>query len=102
MNEGTGTFVVTAVGVNSSYGRGDTLLQKKLNKLADSIAWLGAGAALLLLIILTIKFCVGLKDDGGKAPAQRGQEYLTHFITAVAVVVVAVPEGLPSRSPQLA
>ena len=104
VNEGTGTFVVTAVGVNSSYGRitmamhteqGDTPLQKKLNKLADSIAWLGAGAALLLLIILTIKFCVGLKDDGGKAPAQRGQEYLTHFITAVTVVVVAVPEGLP-------
>ncbi|RBQ66216.1 hypothetical protein FVER14953_21365 [Fusarium verticillioides] len=44
VNEGNGTFFVTAVGVNSSYGRismalrteqEDTPLQKKLNILAD-------------------------------------------------------------------
>ncbi|KAM7212690.1 hypothetical protein V8F06_011941 [Rhypophila decipiens] len=103
VNEGTGTFMVTAVGVNSSYGRitmamhteqGDTPLQKKLNRLADSIAWLGGGAALLLFIVLLIKFLAGLSTNPG-TPAQKGQEFLTHFITAITVVVVAVPEGLP-------
>ncbi|KAM7190444.1 hypothetical protein V8F20_009727 [Naviculisporaceae sp. PSN 640] len=103
VNEGTGTFMVTAVGVNSSYGRitmamhteqGDTPLQKKLNNLADSIAWLGGGAALLLFIVLLIKFLAGLPSNTG-TPAQKGQEFLSHFITSVTVVVVAVPEGLP-------
>ena len=54
VNEGTGTFLVTAVGVNSSYSRitmamqteqEDTPLQKKLNSLADWIAKLGGSAA---------------------------------------------------------
>lgn len=103
VNEGTGTFLVTAVGIYSSYGRitmamhteqGDTPLQKKLNKLADSIAWLGGGAALLLFIVLLIKFLAGLPSNHD-TPAQKGQEFLTHFITSVTVVVVAVPEGLP-------
>ncbi|KAK4208924.1 hypothetical protein QBC37DRAFT_451515 [Rhypophila decipiens] len=74
--------------------QGDTPLQKKLNRLADSIAWLGGGAALLLFIVLLIKFLAGLSTNPG-TPAQKGQEFLTHFITSVTVVVVAVPEGLP-------
>ncbi|KAB5522141.1 hypothetical protein GE09DRAFT_501888 [Coniochaeta sp. 2T2.1] len=103
INEGTGTFLVTAVGVNSSFGRitmalhteqDDTPLQKKLNNLADWIAKVGGGAALLLFIVLLIKFCAHLPKNHG-TPAQKGQEFLRIFITAVTVVVVAVPEGLP-------
>jgi len=103
INEGTGTFLVTAVGVNSSYGRitmamqteqEDTPLQKKLNNLADWIAKLGGGAALLLFIILLIKFCAGLPNNPDNAD-QKGQTFLRLFITSVTVVVVAVPEGLP-------
>ncbi|KAK0610689.1 hypothetical protein B0T17DRAFT_621150 [Bombardia bombarda] len=103
INEGTGTFLVTAVGVNSSYGRitmalhteqEDTPLQKKLNSLADWIAKLGGGAALVLFIVLFIKFCVSLKDSTD-SPDQKGQIFLRLFITSVTVVVVAVPEGLP-------
>lgn len=103
VQEGTGTFLVTAVGVNSSYGRTtmslrteqeDTPLQKKLNILADWIAKLGAGAALILFIVLFIKFCAQLPKNKA-SPSEKGQEFLKLFIVSVTVVVVAVPEGLP-------
>ncbi|TPX12156.1 uncharacterized protein E0L32_007042 [Thyridium curvatum] len=103
VQEGTGTFLVTAVGVNSSYGRTtmslrteqeDTPLQKKLNILADWIAKLGAGAALVLFIVLFIKFCAQLPKNKA-SPSEKGQEFLKLFIVSVTVVVVAVPEGLP-------
>lgn len=103
VNEGNGTFLVTAVGVNSSYGRismalrteqEDTPLQKKLNILADWIAKFGAGAALLLFIALFIKFCAHLPNNHG-TPSEKGREFMKIFIVSVTVVVVAVPEGLP-------
>ncbi|KAF1811946.1 calcium-translocating P-type ATPase [Eremomyces bilateralis CBS 781.70] len=101
--EGTGHYLATAVGVNSTYGRTmmslqedveATPLQRKLNVLADNIAKLGGLAALLLFIVLFIKFLVQLKGSGA-TPAQKGQNFLQIFIVAVTVVVVAVPEGLP-------
>lgn len=103
VSEGTGTFLVTAVGVNSCYGRismslredpGPTPLQVKLNGLADSIAKYGGGAALLLFVVLFIRFLANLPGNNA-SPADKGQLFLTLFITAVTVVVVAVPEGLP-------
>ncbi|KAH6649299.1 hypothetical protein F5144DRAFT_2594 [Chaetomium tenue] len=103
VNEGTGTFLVTAVGVNSSYGRimmsmhtdqEDTPLQKKLNVLADWIAKFGGGAALLLFVVLFIKFLAQLPNNTD-TPDEKGQTFLRLFITSVTVVVVAVPEGLP-------
>lgn len=103
VNEGTGTFLVTAVGVNSSYGRimmtmqtdqEATPLQRKLNVLADMIAWAGGISAGVLFLVLFIKFLVGLPNNPA-TPDEKGQNFLTLFITAVTVVVVAVPEGLP-------
>ncbi|KAF0645504.1 hypothetical protein FPSE5266_01817 [Fusarium pseudograminearum] len=103
VSEGNGTFLVTAVGVNSSYGRismalrteqEDTPLQRKLNVLADWIAKVGAGAALLLFIVLFIKFCAQLPNNRG-TPSEKGQDFMKIFIVSVTVVVVAVPEGLP-------
>jgi len=103
VNEGTGTFLVTAVGVYSSYGQitmamhteqEDTPLQKKLNSLANWIAKIGGGAALVLFIVLFIRFLTRLPGST-KTPDQKGQDFLHIFITAVTVVVVAVPEGLP-------
>lgn len=103
VTEGIGTFLVTAVGVNSSYGRTmmslrepsqTTPLQAKLNVLAEYIAKLGLGAGLMLFIATFIKFLVSLNTiEGG--PSAKGQQFLQVFIVAVTVVVVAVPEGLP-------
>ncbi|ROW04736.1 hypothetical protein VMCG_04813 [Cytospora schulzeri] len=103
VQEGTGTFVVTAIGVNSSYGRTamalrteqeDTPLQKKLNVLADWIAKVGGGAALVLFIVLFIKFCAQLPGNHS-SPSEKGQQFMSLFVVSVTLVVVAVPEGLP-------
>jgi len=101
--EGMGTFMVTAVGVNSTFGKTmmalreeteATPLQFKLNILAEYIAKLGGGAALVLFVALFIKFLVQL--TGSKlTPSEKGQSFLQIFIVSVTVVVVAVPEGLP-------
>jgi Ca2+-transporting ATPase len=103
VSEGVGTFMVTATGVHSSYGktmmslREDsevTPLQNKLNVLATYIAKLGGAAALLLFVVLVIRFLVGLKGSP-LTPAEKGQNFLNILIVAITVIVVAVPEGLP-------
>ncbi|KAL8838046.1 MAG: hypothetical protein Q9170_002282 [Blastenia crenularia] len=103
VTEGIGTFLVTAVGVNSSYGKTmmslredaqTTPLQSKLNVLAEYIAKLGLGAGLILFIATFIKFLTQLSKISG-GPAAKGQQFLNVFIVAVTIVVVAVPEGLP-------
>ena len=103
VTEGIGTFLVTAVGVNSSYGKimmalredaQTTPLQSKLNVLAEYIAKLGLGAGLVLFIATFIRFLVSLPHIEGGASV-KGQQFLQVFIVAVTIVVVAVPEGLP-------
>jgi Ca2+-transporting ATPase len=102
MSEGVGIFLVTSVGVNSSYGKtlmslqdeGQTTpLQSKLNVLAEHIAKLGLAAGLLLFIVSFIEFLARLHDISGSRA--KGQAFLQVFIVAVTIVVVAVPEGLP-------
>ena len=101
--EGVGTYLVTSVGVNSSYGKilmslqtdsEDTPLQVKLGRLANWIGGLGSSAALLLLFVLTIRFVAGLGENTNSATV-KGQQYLDILIVAITVIVVAVPEGLP-------
>jgi Ca2+-transporting ATPase len=103
VSEGVGTFLVTATGVNSSYGKtlmslqdeGQTTpLQMKLNVLAEYIAKLGLAAGLLLFVVLFIKFLAELKNIEGGSQT-KGQRFLQIFIVAVTIIVVAVPEGLP-------
>src|SRR6202012_29441 len=71
-----------------------TPLQMKLNTLAEYIAKIGSAAALLLFIVLFIKFLAQLPHNK-HSPAEKGQEFMTILITAVTIIVVAVPEGLP-------
>jgi len=103
VTEGFGRMIVTATGIHSSYGktmlalREDneaTPLQMKLNNLAEYIAKLGSAAALLLFVVLLIKFLAQLPNNT-QTPAERGQRFLDILIVAVTIVVVAVPEGLP-------
>lgn len=103
VTEGFGRMIVTATGIHSSYGktmlalREDneaTPLQMKLNNLAEYIAKLGSAAALLLFIVLLIKFLAQLPNNKS-TPAAKGQRFLDILIVAVTIVVVAVPEGLP-------
>ncbi|KAJ9283531.1 hypothetical protein DTO021C3_8891 [Paecilomyces variotii] len=101
--EGVGTCLVTSVGPNSSYGRillslqtenDPTPLQAKLAGLADWIGGLGTAAAGLLFIVLLIRFLAELPGNHS-SPAVKGKEFVDILITAVTVIVVAIPEGLP-------
>jgi len=101
--EGVGTYLVTSVGQNSSYGKilmslrtksEETPLQVKLGGLANWIGGLGSGAAGLLFSILLIRFLVNLSSNDA-SPTIKGKEFLDILIVAITVIVVAVPEGLP-------
>ncbi|KAK0628879.1 hypothetical protein B0T17DRAFT_588865 [Bombardia bombarda] len=101
--EGVGTYMVTSVGIYSSYGKTlmslsedpeITPLQSKLNVIAEYIAKLGGAAGLLLFIVLFILFLVRLPNNH-LPPAEKGQEFIKIFIVVVTIIVVAVPEGLP-------
>lgn len=101
--EGVGTYLVTSVGVNSSYGKimmslqtenEDTPLQVKLARMANWIGYLGTSAAGLLFFILLFRFIAGLPTNTSSA-AERGSQFLDILIVAITIIVVAVPEGLP-------
>jgi Ca2+ transporting ATPase len=102
---GTGQMVVIAIGTKSAEGRiidlseqdeTETPLQKKLTKIADDVGKLGLACAVIALVVLYLRFGIevgtGQKSwDSGKHP----MELVHYFITAVTILVVAIPEGLP-------
>ncbi|MCJ1479508.1 plasma membrane calcium [Lambiella insularis] len=101
--EGVGTYLVTSVGINSSYGKimvslqtenEDTPLQIKLAKMANWIGYVGSAAAGLLFMILFIRFLLGLSGNTASS-AVKGSQFLDILIVAITIIVVAVPEGLP-------
>ncbi|OKL58510.1 hypothetical protein UA08_06274 [Talaromyces atroroseus] len=101
--EGIGTYMVTAVGERSTYGRTmmslvdenePTPLQQKLATMADQIAIAGITAAVLLFVVLSAKFLIQLPGNTAP-PSEKGQAFLRIVIVSIAVVVIAVPEGLP-------
>lgn len=104
--EGTGEYLATGVGKHSMYGRilislrvdnEITPLQVKLNRIADGIAKFGVVSALLLFIVLFIRFLVEITKGHLKdlTPSLKGSRFMDIFIVAITVIVVAVPEGLP-------
>lgn len=100
--EGEGTVLVTGVGVNSFAGRiamqirkgnEETPLQEKLAELADQIGNCGMFAAALMFILLSLReFYASLVIGAHPLHYRR---FLDSLTTAVTIVVVAVPEGLP-------
>lgn len=104
---GVGTALVTAVGVHSVHGRimlslnhdnEVTPLQERLDNLAEGISKYGFLAALVLFIVLLIRFGISLAPGGNyhdNTPAEKGKKFVDILIVAVTIVVVAVPEGLP-------
>lgn len=101
--EGIGTYLVTSVGVNSSYGKvlmamrqemEATPLQKKLDGFAGAIAKLGSAAAALLFFVLLFRFVAALSTNP-RSGAEKASQFTDILIVAITVIVVAVPEGLP-------
>ncbi|TDZ15396.1 Calcium-transporting ATPase 2 [Colletotrichum orbiculare MAFF 240422] len=101
--EGVGTYVCTSVGVNSSFGKimmsvrydvEATPLQKKLEGLAVAIAKLGGGASALMFFILLFRFVASLPNDN-RLPTDKASSFMDLLVVAIAIIAVAVPEGLP-------
>ncbi|EPZ36332.1 HAD-like domain-containing protein [Rozella allomycis CSF55] len=102
VSEGTGLMVVTGVGASSSAGRiqailnelqkSETTLQRKLKVLAVQIGYIGMAAAIVSFVGLVIRWLI---VNVNNFEVKRLQDLLHFFVTAVTIVVVAVPEGLP-------
>ncbi|KAL2635517.1 hypothetical protein R1flu_006996 [Riccia fluitans] len=102
---GYGTMLVTSVGINTEWGQvmatisedngEETPLQVRLNGVATFIGQIGLSVAILVFVILFIRFfAVDFKGRNRRA-SRVIKEIVNIFSIAVTIVVVAVPEGLP-------
>ncbi len=105
VEEGTCTGVVDKVGDNTAFGQTarkaseitdvETPLNKQLNGLADLINKIAFGAAGFLIIALLIRYFFIEQGYVGQDWMQITNDLLSFVMIAVALIVVAVPEGLP-------
>ncbi|KAH8481536.1 hypothetical protein H0E87_029128, partial [Populus deltoides] len=112
--DGSGTMLVTGVGINTEWGLlmasisedngEETPLQVRLNGVATFIGIVGLTVALLVLVVLLVRYFTGHTKnfDGspefvaGKTKIGKAVNGAVKILTvAVTIVVVAVPEGLP-------
>ncbi|XP_057521900.1 putative calcium-transporting ATPase 11, plasma membrane-type [Amaranthus tricolor] len=107
VQDGSAKMLVTGVGMNTEWGslmatlnEGDeeeTPLQVKLNGVATIIGKIGLGFAVVTFLVLVGRFVVGkmLNNDMNNWSSIDALKLLNYFATAVTIIVVAVPEGLP-------
>jgi len=100
VTHGSGRMLVTAVGATSKHGEimaklteedEETPLQEKLDDIAKLIGYAGMAAAGLTFLALVVKFFIAGKQSD---PANFA-EWVSYFILAITILVMAVPEGLP-------
>ncbi|KAK4755488.1 hypothetical protein SAY87_009245 [Trapa incisa] len=114
VTDGYGRMLVTSVGMSTGWGEmmssvardlnEETPLQARLNKLTSSIGKIGLTVALVVLVVMMIRYFMGKTlDESGRVEFQSGQTKSSDVINAVlrivaaavTIVVVAIPEGLP-------
>lgn len=102
---GEGKMMVLVVGAQSCIGKIRSLieqdepeptpLQQKLQKLATDIGKFGLYSALVIIVVLLIRFAV---EKGLSRQWDTGKDLLNildFLIIGITVIVVAIPEGLP-------
>ena len=107
--QGTGSFLVTSIGDDTEMGRiaqnlnedqGDTPLQIKLGDLGATISKISSAIAAVLFIFMTAKMImrgqVHPDTSGFTAFLESVDGIKTAFIVCIALIVAAVPEGLPT------
>ena len=73
-----------------------SVLQKKLTKLALQIGYFGIAAAILAIVVTSLKFAIEEYGIKGRSWMKTDAlQFLLFFINGITVIVVAVPEGLP-------
>ncbi|CAN4089870.1 unnamed protein product [Withania somnifera] len=107
VQDGSAKMLVTTVGMRTEWGKlmetlseggeDETPLQVKLNGVATVIGKIGLGFAVVTFLVLIVRFLVD-KATHHKFTHWSSSDALTllnYFATAVTIIVVAVPEGLP-------
>ncbi|KAL6505944.1 putative calcium-transporting ATPase 11, plasma membrane-type [Orobanche hederae] len=107
VQDGSAKMLVTTVGMRTEWGKlmetlseggeDETPLQVKLNGVATIIGKIGLLFAVLTFLVLIIRFLVekGNHHELTKWSSGDALKILNYFATAVTIIVVAVPEGLP-------
>ncbi|KAH7855495.1 hypothetical protein Vadar_025549 [Vaccinium darrowii] len=107
VQDGSGKMLVTTVGMRTEWGNlmetlseggeDETPLQVKLNGVATIIGKIGLGFAIVTFLVLMIRYLVdkAIDNDITHWSSSDALEILDYFSTAVTIIVVAVPEGLP-------
>ncbi|KAF0897182.1 hypothetical protein E2562_034230 [Oryza meyeriana var. granulata] len=107
VQDGSAKMIVTAVGMRTEWGRlmstlseggeDETPLQVKLNGVATIIGKIGLLFAVLTFLVLMVRFLIekGITVGLLKWYSTDALTIVNYFATAVTIIVVAVPEGLP-------
>ncbi|XP_024968049.1 calcium-transporting ATPase 4, plasma membrane-type-like [Cynara cardunculus var. scolymus] len=107
VQDGSAKMLVTAVGMKTEWGKlmetlseegeDETPLQVKLNGVATIIGKIGLVFAVLTFLVLTVRFLVekAMHNQFSSWSSSDALTMLDYFATAVTIIVVAVPEGLP-------
>ncbi|KAK6941791.1 Cation-transporting P-type ATPase, N-terminal [Dillenia turbinata] len=107
VHDGSGRMLVTSVGVRTSWGRlmetldeigeDETPLQVMLNGVATFIGKIGLFISILTFLALTVRFLVekAIQNQFLDWSSSDILELLNYVAVVVALVIVAVPEGLP-------
>ena len=102
---GEGLFIVIVVGEDSCVGKirstlqkeeeEETPLQQKLEIIARDIGYFGLISAMATVFALTVLFILHAVTQTEKFDWTNLKHILDYFIIGVAIVVMAIPEGLP-------
>ncbi|XP_076907622.1 putative calcium-transporting ATPase 11, plasma membrane-type [Bidens hawaiensis] len=107
VQDGSAKMLVAAVGTRTEWGKlmetlsdegeTETPLQVKLNGVATIIGKIGLVFAVLTFLVLIVRFLVdkAMRNDFSSWTMSDALSILDYFATAVTIIVVAVPEGLP-------
>ena len=111
VESGDGHILVAAVGESSQSGsrmmdiqkmseqKEKSPLEKKLDKVAVMLTWIGMAGALLTFIVLLIFWVIDVikkkKANNGKFEGGWVNDLVQKFMVSVTIFICAVPEGLP-------
>ncbi|MEG2450574.1 MAG: calcium-translocating P-type ATPase, PMCA-type, partial [Clostridia bacterium] len=87
---GRGRGIVTSTGMNTEVGKIATMLSSQDNQTSPLQKQLGKTAKILSLFVLVVAAIIFAVS------AARGNNMVDAFMTAVAIAVAAIPEGLPA------
>ena len=110
VKNGNGKMIVINVGNNSAIGKikeimtsgeeGLTPLQMKLENIAQKIGYFGLFSALLIIVVLSIRYIIemstGSIDNWSSHPVTYHlMQFLNFLLIGIAILIIAIPEGLP-------